>query len=163
MPYRNTIFNQSTRAFSYGSFLNQSEVSQHQAWYTIINGHKGPIIRAKFFFNFSLSTLLNCRLKPFVACITTLVTNLSRSKMLHVDRDNMFLQKFLFSSSYYHWSYNLYRNKFKFDACDWLSRSSATRQIRKHGGWTRRAWIQSRPVPLRKSSICPVQTPRGLS
>ena len=50
-------------------------------------------------------------------------------KMLRkVDSGSTFCNKFSFFCSYYHWSYNLSRNKFEFNASNWLSRSAGKKK-----------------------------------
>ena len=112
---------------------------------------KGPVIRAIFFF------ILSRKLKHIAVRIATFVTNFSRNKiecwkmtgnmLRKVDSSSTFCNRFYFCCSYYHWSFNLSRNKFEFNACDWRLQSPATQQtknIARLGFKT--AWIWSRPV-----------------
>ena len=82
-----------------------------------------------------LARFFNCKLKPFVASITTFMTNLSRSKLQscklrqHVAQSGL---EFYFVQLSANLSFNLSHNRFQFNACKGLSRSAAMRQIKKN-------------------------------
>ena len=100
--------------------------------------HIGPVIRATFFFNLSRNIVIASwnsvlRVLPglWPTCLATKYSVARLGNMLRkVDSSYTFCNKFWFCCTYYHWSFKLSRNKFEFNACDWLSRSPETRQIK---------------------------------
>ena len=80
---------------------------------------QGPVIRQQFLLT-CLAALLHCKLKPVVAHITTCASNLSRNMLREVVLLPATNFNF-FTRITTHAGHNLHRNKFKFNACDWLS------------------------------------------
>ena len=68
------------------------------------------------------NSLLRVLPPAWPTCLATKYRVASWSDVLRkVDASSTFCNKFQFCCSYYHWSFNLSRNKFDFNACDWLS------------------------------------------